>query len=63
MADDLQLDEDSARCVLCDASIAAMLAGIRAERGVYRLPGGKLQVEVVPTQLRDGRGNVIGEIG
>ena len=39
------------------------LAGIRAERGVYRLPGGKLQVEVVPTQLRDGRGNVIGEIG
>ena len=63
VADDLQLDEDSARCVLCDASIAAMLAGIRAERGVYRLPGGKLQVEVVPTQLRDGRGNVIGEIG
>lgn len=63
VADDLQLDEDSARCVLSDATLAAMLGTVRAERGVYALPGARLQVEVVPTQLRDGRGNVIREIG
>ncbi len=63
IADDLQLDDDSARCVLSDGSLRAMLENIRAERGVYPLPGGTLQVEVTPTQLRDGHGNVIAEIG
>jgi len=63
VADDLQLDEDSARCVLSDATLGAMLQTVRAARGVYPLPGGRLQVEVVPTQLRDGHGKVIREIG
>ena len=61
--DGLQLDEDSARCVLSDASVAALVASVRAERGVYPLPGGRLRIEVRPTLLRDGQGNVIAEIG
>ncbi len=63
IADDLQLDDDSARCVLSDDSLRAMLQQMRAERGIYPLPGGRLQVEVRPTLLRDGEGNVIREIG
>ncbi|MCD9087950.1 suppressor of fused domain protein [Stenotrophomonas sp. SY1] len=63
VADDLQLDDDSARCVLSDDSLRAMLQDMRAERGIYPLPGGRLQVEVKPTLLRDGEGNVILEIG
>ena len=61
--DDVQSDDDSARCVLSDASLQAMLDSVRAERGLYPLPGGKLQIEVRPTLLRDGKGGVIREIG
>lgn len=63
VADDVQSDADSVRCVLSDASLAAMLASVRPERGLYPLPGGRLQVEVRPTLLRDGQGEVIREIG
>lgn len=63
LVDDLQLDDDSARCVLSDDSLRLMLENMRAERGIYPLPGGRLQVEVRPTLLRDGQGNVIHEIG
>jgi len=63
LMDDVQSDGDSARCVLSDSSLRAMLDSVRAERGVYPLPGGKLQVEVRPTLLRDGQGSVIREIG
>ena len=63
LSDDVQSDDDSARCVLSDASLKAMLASVRAERGLYPMPGGKLQIEVRPSLLRDGQGNVIREIG
>ena len=63
LIDDVQSDGGSARCVLSDASLQAMLDSVRAERGLYPLPGGKLQIEVRPTLLRDGHGGVIREIG
>ena len=38
------------------------LAGVRAERGVYPVAGA-LRIEVVPTYLRDAKGEVIRQIG
>lgn len=52
-----------ALCALSDASLKAMLDNVRAERGLYPIPGSKLQIEVRPTLLRDGQGGVIREIG
>jgi hypothetical protein len=63
LSDDVQSDDDSARCVLSDASMQALLDSVHATRGVYPLAGGRLQIEVRPTLLRDGQGNVIREIG
>jgi len=61
--DDVQADADDARCVLSDASLQAMVDQLRPVRGVYVLPGGRLQIEVQPSLLRDGQGRVIREIG
>lgn len=61
--DAIAIDGDEARCVLSDASLQALLDGVHAQRGRYPLPGGTLQIEVRPTSLRDGQGNVIREIG
>ena len=63
LSDDMQSDDDSARCVLSDASLQAMLDSVRAERGLYPLATGQLQIEVRPTLLRDGQGKPIREIG
>jgi len=52
---------DSARWALDEAGLQA-LAGVRAERGVYPLAGA-LCIEVVPTYLRDAKGEVIRQIG
>ncbi|HDS1651713.1 suppressor of fused domain protein [Stenotrophomonas maltophilia] len=55
------VDADSARWAL-DAQGVQAWQDVRAERGIYPL-GGQLQVEVVPTLLRDAKGAVIREIG
>ncbi|KAF1013831.1 MAG: hypothetical protein GAK31_02848 [Stenotrophomonas maltophilia] len=55
-------DDVSARCTLSAAGLQQLLDGVQARRGVYALGVG-LRVEVLPTQLRDGKGNVIREIG
>ena len=55
------LDGDGARWVLEEAALQA-LAGVRAERGVYPLSA-TLHIEVVPTLLRDAKGEVIRRVG
>ncbi|MBK0028361.1 suppressor of fused domain protein [Stenotrophomonas sp. S48] len=55
------IDDDSVYWVLDEAGLQAA-AALAAQRGVYPLDAA-LQIEVVPTQLRDGKGNVIREIG
>jgi hypothetical protein len=52
---------DSARWALDEAGLQAM-AVVPAERGLYPVAEA-LRIEVVPTQLRDGKGEVIREIG
>lgn len=61
--DALEINEDSARCVLGESSLQALLDSLRAERGRYPLPGSALVVEVRPSFLRDAQGNVVREIG
>ncbi|AWH55405.1 aminotransferase [Stenotrophomonas sp. ESTM1D_MKCIP4_1] len=53
--------DDSARWALDEAGLQA-LAAVPAERGLYPVTDA-LRIEVVPTQLRDGKGEVIREIG
>ena len=52
---------DSARWALDETGLQA-LAGVRAERGTYPV-GRLLRIEVLPTFLRDAKGEVIREIG
>lgn len=52
---------DSARWAL-DAAALQALSSVRAERGIYPLGDG-LYIEVVPTFLRDAKGEVIRQIG
>jgi len=56
-----EVGADSARWVLDEAGLQA-LAGVHAERGIYPLAG-TLRIEVVPTLLRDAKGEVIRQIG
>ena len=56
-----ELSADSARWALSEAGLRA-LAGVRAERGIYPLTEA-LRIEVVPTYLRDAKGEVIRQIG
>jgi len=56
-----EVEGDSARWLLDEAGLQAM-AAVPAERGLYPV-GSRLRIEVVPTQLRDGKGAVIREIG
>ncbi|MEG2806050.1 suppressor of fused domain protein [Stenotrophomonas sp.] len=62
-ADQVELAEDSARCVLTPATLRALLAHVHAERGTYPLPGGRLRIRVEPTDLRDATGNVVRTLG
>lgn len=60
----LQGDADSARFTLDPAGLEALLAAIQPRRGRYAVAGsGLLTIEVVPTQLRDAKGDVLREIG
>jgi len=52
---------DNARWALDEAGLQA-LAGVRAERGIYPVVEA-LCIEVVPTYLRDAKGEVIRQIG
>lgn len=56
-----ELGPHSARWPLDEHGLQA-LAEVRAERGIYPL-GAALQIEVVPTLLRDAQGEVIRQIG
>ncbi|HDS0949671.1 TPA: suppressor of fused domain protein [Stenotrophomonas maltophilia] len=56
-----EVGDDSARWALDEAGLQA-LAAVPAQRGRYRVTDA-LYIDVVPTQLRDGKGNVIREIG
>ncbi|MEG0186994.1 MAG: suppressor of fused domain protein, partial [Stenotrophomonas sp.] len=62
-ADQVELAEDSARCVLTPATLRALLAHVHAERGTYPLPGGRLRIRVEPTDLRDATGNEVRTLG
>ncbi len=44
-------------------AVRALLDHLQAQRGVYPLPGGRLQIRVEPTQLRDAQGNVVRTVG
>lgn len=62
-ADAVEISQDSARCVLSDSTLQALLDSVRAERGRCPLPGGVLAVDVQPSVLRDAQGRAIHEIG
>lgn len=61
--DQLEIEADTARCVLSPATLRALQDHLQAQRGVYPLPGGRLQIRVEPTQLRDAQGNVVRTVG
>ncbi|MGV6493096.1 suppressor of fused domain protein [Stenotrophomonas rhizophila] len=62
-ADRVALEQDSARCVLSPATLRGVLEHVQAQRGTYPLPGGRLRIRVVPTELRDASGNVVRTLG
>ncbi len=61
--DQLEIEPAAARCVLGPASLRALCEHLQAQRGVYPLPGGRLQIRVEPTQLRDAQGKVVRTLG
>jgi len=61
--DQLEIETDTARCVLSPATLRALQDHLQAQRGVYPLPGGRLRIRVEPTQLRDAQGNVVRTVG
>ncbi len=61
--DQLEIEAETARCVLSPATLRALLDHLHAQRGVYPLPGGRLQIRVEPTQLRDAQDNVVRTVG
>lgn len=61
--DAVQAGPEQAHCTLAPASLRALLDHLHARRGVYPLPGGRLRVRVVPTELRDAQGQVIRTLG
>lgn len=62
--DTVRLDGDTAYCTLGAATLQALPATVRAQRGRYPLGDGRcLLVDVHPSTLRDGSGATVGTVG
>ncbi len=62
--DEVRLDGDTAQCTLTPATLQSLLSTLRPQRGRYRFGDGQpMQVDVRPTEMRDGEGNYLRTIG
>ena len=59
LQDHAEFGDAQARVRLSPASLDALLAHVRAERGRYLMPGARLSIRVEPSVLRDGSGEAI----